>query len=90
MYSVTHSQPIHTHTHARTHARMHAQYHARTPQQGYGKVVGGLLLFLNLSALVSLMVVSGRFPDNKLLGLAEVFYRIGASIFGGGNVILAM
>lgn len=33
---------------------------------------------------------SNVFSENQLLSVAEIFFRIGWSVFGGGNVILSM
>ena len=49
----------------------------------YGKRVG--LLFIGLfTGLFAVLLI----PQNQSIALAELFYRAGALVFGGGHVVL--
>lgn len=54
----------------------------------YGTRLGGLLLFIFLGLLLGLPLFSTQ--NASLISLAEVFYRAGALVFGGGHVVLPL
>lgn len=57
----------------------------------YGRVIGGIIFAGSCCILIVLLVLSSTIlSQNEILNLAEIFYRIGFSVFGGGNVILSM
>lgn len=55
---------------------------------GYGNRLGGVALLLFLGLLLGLPLFS--FQGAGLMALAEVFYRSGALVFGGGHVVLPL
>lgn len=56
---------------------------------GISRIAGALLLFLFFGLLIGLIVARLAF-DRTPLELFESFYRMGALIFGGGQVVLPM
>lgn len=62
----------------------------RKIQFGFSRVAGGVLLAFSCCTLVVLIVLSQLYPAVGLLQVAEIFYRVGFIVFGGGNVILSM
>jgi chromate transporter len=56
----------------------------------YGKAVGVVSIILSWCALIIMLVLSLIYTQNSNLVLAEIFYRTGTIVFGGGNVILSM
>lgn len=54
----------------------------------YGRKLGGILLLLFFGLLVGLPLFAT--PNASLISMAEVFYRAGALVFGGGHVVLPL
>lgn len=62
-----------------------------SPDLNYGRVVGALIFAISCCTLIVLIVLSSTIlRQNEWMTLAEIFYRIGFTVFGGGNVILSM
>ncbi|MCB1757723.1 MAG: chromate efflux transporter [Gammaproteobacteria bacterium] len=57
-------------------------------QISYGPRVGGFLILLFGALLIGLPIVASGEPE--LVSVAEVFYRAGALVFGGGHVVLPL
>lgn len=56
---------------------------------GISRRTGGLLLGL-FAVLLVLLPVAAAFLDDPTLDLADVFYRAGSLVFGGGHVVLPL
>jgi chromate transporter len=52
--------------------------------------VGMVLIISSAVILVGLMIWRALAPNSVIIGVSETFYRVGALIYGGGQVVLPM